>query len=266
MKKIIKTNDATKGGEFVGESHQGENGGMRAIVVDNGKQPILVEGSEVIINKKKELPIDNLNYFYKTVSGKLINLNDKKINKTKNKETIIVNNKEITLTNDNVIKKSNLSFIYLYDINCVYHQMDFKSVIDLKEKVLDIIESKDFGEDLQILSDFIEAPAMFLNYSMRRHKITDYSIFDVEYQPKFKTTPCDKTTFDLKVNINNYYNMDLSISKVDRNEEEDEVDSYKFQFRFMDEIETLESDTLSNVHYFIGSNLAKLLDKKLKNK
>ena len=52
MKKIIKTNDATKGGEFVGESHQGENGGMRAIVVDNGKQPILVEGSEVIINKK----------------------------------------------------------------------------------------------------------------------------------------------------------------------------------------------------------------------
>mgnify|MGYP000956147355 FL=1 len=34
----------------------------------------------------------------------------------------------------------------------------------------------------------------------------------------------------------------------------------------MDEIETLETDTLSNVHYFIGSNLAKLLDKKLKNK
>lgn len=158
------------------------------------------------------------------------------------------------------------SFIYLYDINCVYHQMDFKNVIDLKERVLDIIESKDFGEDLQILSDFIEAPAMFLNYYMRRHKITDYSIFDVEYQPKFKTTPCDKTTFDFKVNVNNNYNMDLSISKVDRNEEEDEVDSYKFQFRFMDEIETLESDTLSNVHYFIGSNLAKLLDKKLKNK
>jgi hypothetical protein len=158
------------------------------------------------------------------------------------------------------------SFIYLYDINCVYHQMDFKNVIDLKERVLDIIESKDFGEDIQILSDFIEAPAMFLNYYMRRHKITDYSIFDVEYQPKFKTTPCDKTTFDFKVNINNNYNMDLSISKVDRDEDEDEVDSYKFQFRFMDEIETLETDTLSNVHYFIGSNLAKLLDKKLKNK
>jgi hypothetical protein len=158
------------------------------------------------------------------------------------------------------------SFIYLYDVNCVYHKIEFKNVIDLKERITDIIESKDFGEDLQILSDFIEAPAMFLNYYMRRHKITDYSIFDVEYQPKFKTTPCDKTTFDFKLNINNNYDMDLSITKVDRDEEKNEIDSYKFQFRFMDDIETYESDTLDNVHFFIGSNIAKMLDKKLKNK
>ena len=158
------------------------------------------------------------------------------------------------------------SFIYLYDVNCVYHKLDFKNIIDLKDKITNIIESKDFGEDLQILSDFIEAPAMFLNYYMRRHKITDYSIFDVVYQPKFKTTPWDKTTFDFKVNINNNYDMGLSISKVDRDEEENEIDSYKFQFRFMDDIETLETDSLSNVHFFIGSNIAKMLDKKLKNK
>lgn len=157
------------------------------------------------------------------------------------------------------------SFIYLYDINCVYHRLGFSNSIELKERILDIIESKNFGEDLQILSDFIEAPSMFLNYYMRRHKITDYSVFDVEYQPKFKTTPCDKTSFDFKININNNYDMGLSITKVDR-DEENEIDSYKFQFKFMDEIETMESDTLSNVHFFIGSNLAKMLDKKLKNK
>ena len=157
------------------------------------------------------------------------------------------------------------SFIYLYDINCVYHKIEFKNALDMEEKVQDIIQSKDFGEDLQILSDFIEAPAMFLNYYMRRHKITDYSIFDVEYQPKFKTTPCDKTTFDFKININNQYDVDLSIQKIDRDEEE-EYDTYKFQFRFMDEIETHETDSLNNVHFFIGSNIAKLLDKKLKNK
>ena len=157
------------------------------------------------------------------------------------------------------------SFIYLYDINCIYHKIEFKNAIDMEEKVQDIIQSKDFGEDLQILSDFIEAPAMFLNYYMRRHKITDYSIFDVEYQPKFKTTPCDKTTFDFKININNQYDVDLSIQKIDRTEEE-EYDIYKFQFRFMDEIETHETDSLNNVHFFIGSNIAKMLDKKLKNK
>jgi hypothetical protein len=62
--------------------------------------------------------------------------------------------------------------------------------------------------------------------------------------------------------------MELSISKVDRpsDDEEDNIDTYKFQFRFMDEIETFESDTLKNFHFFIGSNIAKILDKKLKNK
>ena len=108
------------------------------------------------------------------------------------------------------------SFLYLYDINCVYHRIDFDNIIDMKQKIEDIIESRNFGEDLQILSDFIEAPAMFLNYYMRREKITDYSIFDVKYEPKFKTTPCDKTTFDFEVDVNNNYKMDVSVSKVDR--------------------------------------------------
>jgi hypothetical protein len=160
------------------------------------------------------------------------------------------------------------SLIYLYDINCIYHKIEFTNVIDLKKKIEDIIESNNFGEDLQILSDFIESPAMFLNYYMRRAKITDYSIFDVEYEPKFKTAPCDKTTFDFNININNNYDMRLSIHKIDRSsdDKEDNVDTYKFQFKFMDEIETFESDTIKNVHFFIGDHIAKILDKKLKNK
>ena len=157
------------------------------------------------------------------------------------------------------------SFIYLYDINCVYHKIEFDNVIDLQEKIEDITQSNDFGEDIQILSDFIEAPAMFLNYYMKRAKITDYSVFEVDYEPKFKTTPCDKTTFDFKININNNYDIELSIWKIEA-QKDDDVDKYKFQFRFMDEIKTLETDTLNNIHYFIGSNVAKLLDRKLKNK
>ena len=157
------------------------------------------------------------------------------------------------------------SFLYLYDINCVYHKIDFTSLIDVKKNIEDIIDTNKFGEDIIILSDFIEAPAMFLNYYMKRSDISDYSIFDVIYEPKFKTTPCDKTTFDFKVNINNNYNIDLSIHKNDAKDDED-VNTYTFQFTFMDEIITDETDDLKNIHYFIGSNIAKILDKKLKNR
>lgn len=159
------------------------------------------------------------------------------------------------------------SFIYLYDINCVYHKIEFNSIIDMKKKIEDIIESNNFGEDLQILSDFIEAPAMFLNYYMKRAKITEYSVFEVEYEPKFKMVSCDKTTFDFKVNINNNYDVEVSIHKIDKDLTKDpnDTDTYKMQFRFMDEMETVESDSLKNIHFLIGSGIAKLLDKKLKN-
>ena len=107
---------------------------------------------------------------------------------------------------------------------------------------------------------------MFLNYYMRRYNIIDYSVFDVKYEPKFKTTPCDKTTFDFQIDINNNYKIDLSIYKIDKKDNDDEhPDIYKFQFKFLDEIKTAETDTLNNIHYFIGQNIATLLDKKLKS-
>ena len=177
----------------------------------------------------------------------------------------VIHTKFIFKTDVNKRELVDDSFIYLYDINCVYHKIDFDNVIDMKKKIEDIVKSNDFGEDMQILSDFIQAPAMFLNYYMRREEITDWSIFDVEYQPKFKTTPCDKTTFDFKINVNNNYDLDLSIQKIEPDDEESTT-TYKFQFRFMDEIETVENDTLQNVHFFIGSNIASILDRKLKNK
>ena len=179
-------------------------------------------------------------------------------------DTLIIHTKFIFKTD---LEKRNIidnSFIYLYDINCNYHKVDFNNIVDMKNKIEDIIQSNDFGEDIQILSDFIEAPAMFLNYYMRRAKITDYSIFDVKYEPKFKTTPCDKITFDFEVDVNNNYKIEVSIYKVDRKSDEKENDIYRYQFKFMDDIETIENDTIRNIHFTIGSNIARILDKKLK--
>ena len=180
-------------------------------------------------------------------------------------DSSIIHTKFIFRTDEDKKRLLENSFIYLYNINCVYRKVEFKNIIDLKQKIEDIVQSNDFGEDINILSDFINSPSMFLNYYMRRNNITDYSIFDVEYQPKFKTLPCDETTFDFKININNNYEMELSIKKIEKSNEE-ELDIYKFQFKFMDEIDTIESDTLDNIHFIIGSNIAKMLDKKLKNK
>jgi hypothetical protein len=179
-------------------------------------------------------------------------------------DTLIIHTKFIFKVD---LDKRNLldsSFIYLYDINCNYRKVDFNNIVDMKNKIEDIIQSNDFGEDIQILSDFIEAPAMFLNYYMRRAKITDYSIFDVKYEPKFKTTPCDKTTFDFEIDVNNNYKIEVSIYKIDRKSDDEENDAYRYQFKFMDDIETIENDTLRNIHFTIGSNIARILDKKLK--
>jgi hypothetical protein len=178
------------------------------------------------------------------------------------KDTSIIHTKflfKVDLEKKNIIENN---FLYLYDINCVYHKVDFDNVVDLKKKIEDVIESNDFGQDIQILSDFIEAPAMFLNYYMKRSKITEYSVFDVKYEPKFKTTPCDQTTFDFDININDNYDIQLSISKQEA-EEPGDTDVYKFQFKFLDEYKTVENDTLTNIHFTIGSNIAKLLDEKL---
>ena len=104
---------------------------------------------------------------------------------------------------------------------------------------------------------------MFLNYYMKRSKITEYSVFDVEYEPKFKTAPCEDVTFDFKININDNYMINLSIKKEERREDDD-YDTYTFQFKFLDEYTTVKVDTLKNIHFTIGSNIAKLLDEKLK--
>jgi hypothetical protein len=178
-------------------------------------------------------------------------------------DTLIIHTKFIFKTDLEKKNVINNSFIYLYDINCVYNKIEFKNSIDLKTKIDDIISSNDFGQDIQILSDFIEAPAMFLNYYMKRSKITDYSIFDVEYEPKFKTVPCEEITFDFNVNVNDNYEIDLSISKKEQEEDSDH-DTYIFQFKFLDEYTTIENDTLTNIHFTIGSNIAKILDEKLK--
>ena len=178
-------------------------------------------------------------------------------------DTVVIHTKLVFRTDPEKRFLTQDSFVYLYDINCVYHKIDFENTLDLKTKVRDIMESNDFGKDLQILSDFIEAPGMFLNYYMKKHDITEYSVFDVTYNPKFKTISCDRMTFDFDINVNNNYTISLSIKKHEA-EGEDDIDRYRFHFSLLDTNKTVETDTLKNIHFTIGSEIADMLDEKLK--
>jgi len=228
---------------------------IRIAEIEQSFKDIFEEEDGLVQSVETTYEISNNEDFYKLV----ISLHGLSI-----EDTLIIHTKFIFKTD---LEKRNIidnSFIYLYDINCNYHKIDFSNITDMKNKIETIIESNDFGEEIQILSDFIEAPAMFLNYYMRRAKITDYSIFDVKYEPKFKTTPCDKTTFDFEINVNNNYQFDVSIYKIDKKSDDEENDIYRYQFKFMDDVETIENDTIKNIHFTIGSNIARILDKKLK--
>jgi hypothetical protein len=178
-------------------------------------------------------------------------------------ETMLIHTKFVFKTDTQKSVIIDNSFIYLYDINCVYHHVEFDDKSDLKNKIKDILQSNDFGKDIRLLSDFIEAPAMFLNFYMKKNDITDYSVFNVVYEPKFKTISCDKITFDFDININNNYTVKLSIKKNEPEKEEDSA-TYKFHFSLLDSNKTIETDTLKNVHFTIGSEVADMLDQKLK--
>lgn len=181
------------------------------------------------------------------------------IHDIKTEDNNIIHTKFIFKTDLNKTKIVENSFIYLYDINCKYRKVEFLNDISLKNKLLDIIESNDFGKDITILSNFIEAPSMFINYYLKKSKITKYSVFDVIYEPKFKIQPCKRTTFDFKININNSYDIDISISKID-----DIKIYYKFYIKLLDDYIVDEVDNINNIQNIIGSSITKILDRKLK--
>lgn len=154
------------------------------------------------------------------------------------------------------------NFRYLYDINCEYHLVEFIDKEDLKNKIINIFKTNNFGEDIRTLSDFIGAPAMFLNYYLKKNNITDYSVFDVEYTPKFKIVPCSAITFDFKINIDDNYELEISLKK----SKDDDGNLYKFTCKFMGNIETTEQRYIKNLNYIIGNIISTTLESKLKNK
>ena len=175
-------------------------------------------------------------------------------------ETFVIHTKFIFKTNLEKTEINGNYFTYLYDINCNYHKELFKSVNELEYKLKRIIKTNNFGRDLQLLSDFVESPALLLNHYLKTSDRLDYTVFDVIYEPKFKITKCEDLRFDFVISVNDTYDVKLSIKKVKL----DETNEYEFSFSFLDELLNIKSDVLKNIHFTIGEGLVKILDKKLK--
>jgi len=172
-------------------------------------------------------------------------------------DTIIVHTKIIFKTN---LEKTGLiddTFHYLYDIKCVYKQVRYNSddTEDLKNKLIDIINSNMFGKDLQSLSEFMEQPASRLNHYLKQKDVEDFSVYTVIYDPKFKMMPCSEMKFDFTINVNEQYEFQLNIDKQEK--------LYKLTFKLMDEIEVVESESVSNIAGVIGEQLMKMLKKRV---
>lgn len=170
-------------------------------------------------------------------------------------DTIIAHTKFIFKTNEEKSIITENEFIYLYDINCVYRKVNFEATTDLESKVTDIIKDNKFGADIKAISKFITAPAMLLNFYFERENITEFSVYEASYDPKFNIKPCAETTFDFDINLNNKYDINLSISK----HSNEGNNKYKFRFSLMDKHKTIETNQLQDIHLTIGEGIVEIL-------
>jgi hypothetical protein len=148
------------------------------------------------------------------------------------------------------------SFWYLKDINCVYVKVDFDNENRLKDKLQRIITEDVFGEDIKNISNFItEAPSSSINDFLDQNNIVDFTVTNIQYDPKLKMSPCEQTTFDFDLNINNGENeIKLSIKKINNEE-------YIFFYYIGDDIEELNSNNINQLAQLIGDHLIYVMEK-----
>mgnify|MGYP003339653746 FL=1 len=146
---------------------------------------------------------------------------------------------------------------WLYDIDCQYRSEEFEEDNEesLKQNLKSVIDENNFGEDIKMLSDFLNTPARHINeYLQREQNVDDFSVHDVEYEPKFKIQPCEYVTFDFKVNVNNIYEMLVNINK-------EKDGTYKAIYKIGKEELVNEFDQLVNLPRKIGDALIEIMKK-----
>jgi len=169
------------------------------------------------------------------------------INKLFEEKISVLYTKFIFIVNSSKTILINNSFLYLYDINCKYTNVEFSDVEDFEKKIGNIIKKEKFGNDLKILSKFIENPAFLINTWLKDNRVNEVNVLNVKYDPKMYIMPCKSLFFSFVINVNN---MDVvfNLSKEKNN-------TYVFSFQINDETINIEKPNLKTLVETIGATL-----------
>lgn len=174
-------------------------------------------------------------------------------------DTIIIHTKFIFPTNKEKTGLINNKFSYLKNLGCRYEYVEFEqdNMEDLKESLLEILDTNDFDEDLRDLSDFLSGgPDARINNYLYTREIESFSVHEVKYDPKFKMSPCSQTSFDFDLNINNTYTVNISLQRNDPYKSESTFD---LTFK-MNDIKTITIESIQNIAEIIGQQLINIFD------
>jgi hypothetical protein len=169
------------------------------------------------------------------------------INKMFGEKTNILYTKIIFTVDSGKIKLTNNSFLYLYDINCKYTNVDFSDLYEFEKKMNKIFEKGIFGNDLKFLSDFIEKPAIIINDWFSTHLIKNINVMSIKYNPDMYIMPCKSLHFSFTINVNN---IDVNFTLTKENNK-----NYIFTFIINDETVTINKSNLKNIDDTIGTIL-----------
>lgn len=162
-------------------------------------------------------------------------------------KSVVLYTKLIFKVNSSKTKLVSESFLYLYDINCQYVNVDFSDTNDFEKKLRSIFEKNKFGSDLKILSDFIEKPAFLINEWFKENYINEISISNVKYEPKVYVMPCKSLFFPFIISANNI-DIQFSIRK-------EHLSEYVLSFKINNETENIELTNLKNLIQNIGMTI-----------
>lgn len=168
-------------------------------------------------------------------------------NKLYSEDSQVLYTKLIFLVDDEKVNLTKNSFLYLYDINCIYRSVEFDDIDDFKIKIKSIFERERFGEDSKILTKFMEYPATLINDWLSKNKVTDINVRNVRYSPKIDVIPCKYLSFDFKLSVNNI-EIQLLITKEGK-------DDYRYEFVFPKENVKVNKIDLKDLIETIGITL-----------